>query len=158
MEILIGDAADTPQRWEQAARILYTWRDCFAGSIREIRPTDLVMHSIPLAPGARPTRSRVPIYTQEERNYLRETLPQLEDAGIIVRCESPWAARTKFPRKSNGKLRMVHVYCGLNSATVKTNYPTARIETVLDTIMIAQNRVYFSSDASNGYWAIPNPP
>ena len=150
----IGDVANTSERYERAARILYTWKDCFATSVREIQATDLVMHHIPLQPSAKPFRGKIPVYTQEERNFIREMIPQLEAAGIIVRCESPWAATTKFPRKPTGKLRMVHVYCQLNKQTAKTNYPTPRIETVLDTIVIATNTVFFGADAAHSYWGI----
>lgn len=80
----------------------------------------------------------------------------MEDAGIIVRQNSPWVARAKFPPKKKGSedLRVVHNFVPLNKYTIKSSYPVHRLEKVLDTIIKPGYNCYFSSDAANGYWAI----
>jgi len=153
--VKIGDVAHAEGERDRVARLLYTWRDCFVTSISEIKMTDLVMHEIPLKPGTKPHRGKMPLYTLQEKKFMQEVLPMMEKAGIIVRCESPWAATTKFPPKKNGSFRMVHVYCRLNKSTVKSNYPTPRIEVVVEGLTSSWIVVYFSTDASNGYWGIP---
>jgi hypothetical protein len=42
--ITIGDAAETEEQRSQAKRLLYTWKDCFAQSVRDIKATDLIEH------------------------------------------------------------------------------------------------------------------
>jgi hypothetical protein len=59
--ITVGDKTDTPERRMAATRVLYTWRDCFAGSIRGILQIDLVVHRIPLRRGAQWRLMRVPL-------------------------------------------------------------------------------------------------
>ena len=46
--------ADTPGRLAKAKRLLYTWRDVFARTMRDVKPTDLIHHSIDLEADARP--------------------------------------------------------------------------------------------------------
>lgn len=43
----------------------------------------------------------------------------------------------------------------MNKYTIKSSYPVHRLEEVLDTIIKPGYDCYFSSDAANGYWAIP---
>ncbi|RAH44285.1 uncharacterized protein BO95DRAFT_326521, partial [Aspergillus brunneoviolaceus CBS 621.78] len=75
--------------------------------------------------------------------------------GIIERCVSPWSSKTTFPRKSNGKLRMVHQYLALNDAIVKMAYLMRRIEPILNSMALAKLHVFFKADAADGYWAVP---
>ena len=52
--ITIGIMADTPERIQAAKQLAYTWKDCFATSVRDIKTTDLIKHSIDLVPNAKP--------------------------------------------------------------------------------------------------------
>lgn len=121
--ITIGKKADNPHRREKAACLLYTWRDLFATDIIDIRETDLVKHRIPLLPGAKPEVAREGLYTSAEHEWMRVNFPQLEQAGIICLCTSPWSSKAKFVAKESGKLRMVNIFCPLNDATAKETYP-----------------------------------
>ena len=80
---------------------------------------------------------------------------RLLQAGIIQRCESPWAARYRFVEKSSGALRLVHNYIPLNSATIKSNYSARRIEPILRTMGQAFLKYMFAADGVHGYWAVP---
>jgi hypothetical protein len=60
------------------------------------------------------------LYTKEEIEWQKKNIPLLLKQGIIQSCQSPFAAKTTFPRKSNGTLRMVHTYCPLNDGTIKS--------------------------------------
>lgn len=153
--ITIGRKADNPSRRERAARLLYTWRDLFATDIIDIRETDLVRHRIPLLPGAKPEVAREGLYTTAEHEWMRTNFPQLEQAGIICLCTSPWSSKAKFVAKESGKLRMVNIFCPLNDATAKETYPMQRHEFVLDTIFKPGYDVYFACDGSNAYWGVP---
>ena len=154
--IKIGIMADSNERVEKAKRLAYTWRECFAKSVRDIKTTDLIEHSIDLQPNAKPVKGTLPKYTKEEREFANLIFPELEDAGIIVRRSSPWGARTKFPPKKKGSklMRVVHNFMPVNSWTIKSAYPMHHLEEVTTTLIRPNMRVFFCSDAANGYWAI----
>ena len=96
-------------------------------------------------------------YSTKERDFANTNFPAMEDTGIIVRRSSPWGARTNFPPKKKGleDLMVVHNFIPVNKYTIKSSYPVYRLEEVLDTIVKPGYNFYFSSDAANGYWAIP---
>lgn len=148
--------ADTPERVELAQRLVFTWKDCFASSVKDIKSTDLIEHSIELEPHAKPMKGTLPRYTVAEREFANRIFPELEDTGIIVRRSSSWGARTKFPPKKKGSelLRVVHNFIPVNRYTVKPAYPIYHLEEVVNTVIKPKYIVYFSSDTSNGYWAI----
>ena len=50
---------------------------------------------------------------------------------------------------------MVHTYCQLNDATIKTNYPMKRLEPILDGLSNPNHRYFFSVDAAYGFYAVP---
>jgi len=64
--------AMTPEQIFQAKRLCYTWRDCFATSIKEIKATDLIEHSIDLESDAKPVRGTLPKYTPQEREFANK--------------------------------------------------------------------------------------
>lgn len=154
--ITIGIMADTNERIEKAKRLVYTWRDCFATSLKDIKATDLIEHSIELEPNAKPVKGTLPKYTPREREFASTIFPDMEDAGIIVRRSSPWGARTKFPPKKKGSelMRVVHNFMPVNHWTIKSGYPMHHLEEVINILLRPKYRVYFYSDAANGYWAI----
>ena len=45
-ELTIGELAHTPEKLGRAKCSLYTWKNCFATSIRNIKQTDLIEHTI----------------------------------------------------------------------------------------------------------------
>jgi hypothetical protein len=141
----------------RARRLLSTWPDVFEADMLKIKRTDLIEHCVELTPNARPVKSKIPLYTEKEREFCNKLLPQMEQAGLIYRCDSEWGARTKFPPKPNApdQLRMVHNYIPLNRCSRKSQYPTPRIEQIVQTIMKAGKKVFFCTDAANSYWAIP---
>ncbi|KAF8463927.1 hypothetical protein BDZ91DRAFT_764444 [Kalaharituber pfeilii] len=98
-----------------AKRILYTWRDLFVTSQSEMPKTDL---------GAKLHQAKSRIWIEEEAKGQQENISKLEKAGVIMRCESPWSAKTTLVKKKEEPLRvsgegvpamrMVHTYCQLN--------------------------------------------
>lgn len=158
--ITIGNVANTPVKRQAARRLLYTWRDCFAKSLKDIKPTDLIFHSIDLTPDAKPVYRRGRRWTPREREFASKVFPEMEDAGIIVLASSEWGALSQFPPKKKGsiELRVVHNFIPVNKYTIKPGWPMHRIEDVIDVMIRPRYLVYFSSDASNSYWAIPMKP
>lgn len=101
--ITIGSMADTLEKKSLSKRLLYTWRECFAKTLRDVKPTDLIEHSIDLKPNARPSYSKIPRYTEKERQFCDRIFPEMEEAGIITRASSGWGCRSRFPPKKRGQ-------------------------------------------------------
>ena len=152
-QIHLGVQADTPKKQSEAKKLFYTWRDCFAENIRDIQATDLIKHSIDLKPRAHPVQMKIPRYNATERAFANEIFPFIEDAGVIVQRSSKWDVRTKFPPKKKGSLllHMVHNYIPSNKYTIKSQYPVHRLEETIDVVIKPGFKVFFSSDAANGY-------
>jgi hypothetical protein len=92
-----GLSADESAR---ARRLLYTWREVFESDMLKIRRTDLIEHCVELTLNARPVKSKIPLYTEKERAFCNTLLPQMEQAGLIYRCDI-----RKKKSRSNGGLR-----------------------------------------------------
>lgn len=154
--ITIRKIADTVEKQNLSERLLYTWQDCFAKTLRDIKPTDLIGHSINLKPNAHSSYSKIPCYTEKERQFSDRIFPEIEEAGIITRASSDWGCRSRFPpkKKDSEELDVVHNYIPFNNQTIKPQYPMHRIEEVIDTIIRPRHRCFFITDTSNGYWGV----
>jgi len=115
---------------------------------------DLIEHQIPTIK-CNPVWSKPKLYTQKEVEWQKKHLPELLDARIIDWVNSPWSASCKFPVKKNGDLRMAHIYCLINDATIKTNYPMKRSQPIINAMSMSRFKLYWWADGANGYWAIP---
>ena len=113
-------------------QLLYTWRDIFHSDPETMPVTDLVIHTIPTYSNMRPYKSKEKLYTPKEVQWQRENIAKLLKAGVISYCDSPWSARTKHPVKKDGSLHMVNIFCPINDATIKSNYPMKRIEPIVN--------------------------
>ena len=56
--ITIGRMANTLEKQNLSKRLLYTWQECFAKTLRDVKPTDLIEHSIDLKPNAHVIRKK----------------------------------------------------------------------------------------------------
>lgn len=82
-QITIRPKADTIERLQKIKRLLYTYRDCFAESVKDVKVTDLIKHSIDLVPNAHPMKGKSPRYSTKERDFANIIFPAMEDAGIM---------------------------------------------------------------------------
>ena len=156
-ESMIGDFPMTPIQRGFVRQLLYTWRDLFHTDPETMPVTDLVIHTIPTYDHIKPIRSKDRLYSPKEIQWQRENIPRLLKAGVISYCDSPWSAQTKHPVKKDGSLRMVTIFCPINAATIKSNYPMKRVEPIVN--LLSQEKYKkgpkFQADATNGYYAIP---
>ena len=58
--ITISSLADTTELLQRVKRLSYTWKDCFASSIKYVKATELIEHSIDIKPHAKPIRGSLP--------------------------------------------------------------------------------------------------
>lgn len=104
-----------------------------------------------------PPNSDIPRhYTQEELDWLYNNLPAMEEAGIITRCTSPWACKTKWVPKipAGTGTRMVHRFLQINAATIKFNYPMRRMEPILHMVSARVGRIF---QGRRGQWILGRP-
>ena len=154
--IPIGESVkNDPEKMRRVKQLMYTWKDAFITETAKMVGTELVVHSIPTWENAIPVRAKAKLYTPRERKWMEKNIPQLLEAKIIEHSFSPWSHQTKSVPKKDGDLRMVHVYCAINAATIPNAYPMKRIEPVLNYLLQSGLSVYFQADAANGYWAVP---
>ena len=163
--ITIGTHLTEEQR-KATIRLLYTWKTSFVSDTKDIPVTDLVVHTIPTYAGIRAHRARDVPHTAEEEAWQLANLPPMLES-IIGFTQSPWVAKTTFMGKKDSEktrdpitgfrtsLRMVHTYCALNRATIKSNYPMKRMEPIINGLAKDSRRYYFSGDAANGYYPVP---
>lgn len=154
---MIGDYQLTMKERGLVRDLLRTWSDLFVDDPVVMPVTDLVIHTIPTYGHIKPHRAKEKLYTPREVKWQQENIPRLLKAGVISYCDSPWSAQTKHPVKKDGTLRMVNIFCPVNAATIKSNYPMRRIEPILNSL--SQYRYQagpkFQADAVNGYYAVP---
>lgn len=151
--IILGDAADSPEHQDQARRLAYTWKDCFALSLDEIKTTDLVSHTVELLPNVLPYRLRQPPYSREQRRFALKFFPELERAGWVWPAIGPWAAYAKFPPKAD-TFRVVFDYRPVNSATLLPQWPCHNQTHVFEDILQSGHGVFFQGDAAHGYHGV----
>ena len=155
--ISVGEL-DRGQR-NQVERLLYTWKDIFTDDMLKIKECDLVEHAIDIKPGAKPVKTKTPLYTEEEITFLAKLIPAMEKAGLIARCDSLWVHRTKYPPRKKSDLtkglRQVHNFIPINKVTVKSFYPSPRIEQITHNRTKNEMQYYSWFDAANAYWSVP---
>lgn len=149
-----GLKCESEEQLKMARRLAYTWKDCFAFSLQDVRVTDLVEHSIELEQGAKPFRLRQPRYTPDEVAFASRLLPRMEAAEFCGPGVSEWAAHTRYPPKKNGSRRFVCNYIPVNSWTRKPQWPTHSRDKAFDTLLQADHDVWYQGDAANGYFGV----
>lgn len=91
--------------------------------------------------------------TWQEDKFLKETLDDLLDKGLIRRSDGEWTAPVIFVSKKTGELRVCQDYRKLNRITVKDGYPLPHVDDLIDSV---GGSSWFSTlDAANGFWQIP---
>ena len=106
-----------------------------------------------------PTGSGRPVARKPFRNPLvanegfMKQLREWEDAGIIRRSQSAWAAPVLLVPKKNGKWRTVIDYRGLNKLITPEENPVPLISTVLDSVGVGN--VFTTLDLTSGYYQLP---
>ena len=155
-DITISSMADIMEKQNLSKRLLYTWQECFAKTLRDVKPTDLIKHSITFKPNAHPSYFKILHYTEKERQFCDRIFLEMEEVGIITRASSDQGCQSWFPpkKKSSEELCVVHNYIPLNSQTIKPQYPMHHIEEVIDSIINPKHHCYFITNVSNGYWAV----
>jgi hypothetical protein len=152
--ITIGANLDEQQQ-HQALQLLWTWKDIFCDSLETLPALDLIYHCILTKRDCKPVRLKPQLSTAKEVAWFPKHIPAMEKAGIIDRVDSAWSIPSRFVRKNNNSLQLMHTFCLINEATIKLNYMMRRVEPVLNNLMQPQFSMFWWIDAANRYWAEP---
>jgi hypothetical protein len=66
--------------------------------MRDVKPTDLIEHTIDLFPRVVLVVDKPKGYSRREREFAAKIFPEIEEAGILIRGSSPWGTMTMYSR------------------------------------------------------------
>ena len=84
----------------------------------------------------------------EVKAHIQEML----NLGAIRPSNSPWASAIVLVRKKDGQLRLCIDLRMLNNRTVKDAYSLPKIESILDSLLVA--KIFSTLDLKAGYWQV----
>jgi hypothetical protein len=149
----VSDVGTSAVDQKALERLLHRYRARFPDELPKFKPVgNMVRHTIPLEPGAKPPCRPMYRLSQPELEELRKQISELLMKGYIEPSSSPYGAPVLFVKKKDGSLRMCIDYRALNQLTVKNKYPLPRIDDLLDSLNGA--KVFSSLDLKSGYHQI----
>lgn len=149
----VSDIGTTAVNQKDLDRLLNKYRARFPDELPKFKPRgNMVKHTIPLEPGAKPPCRPIYRLSQPELEELRKQITELLLKGYIEPSSSPYGAPVLFVKKKDGTLRMCIDYRALNQLTVKNKYPLPRIDDLLDSL--SGSKCFSSLDLKSGYHQI----
>ncbi len=109
-------------------------------------------HAIDLKPEKTPPFGLIYNLSEYQLKTLRESLDENLANGFIRPFKSSAGVPVLFTPKPDGTLRFWVDYRGLNSMTIKNQYPPLLIEEILDRLSGA--RVFIKVDVKNAYYRL----
>jgi transposase InsO family protein len=106
-------------------------------------------HSIVLESGKSPPYGPIYALSETELSTLKSYLDEMTANGFIQHSTSPAGAPLLFAKKSDGSLRPVIDYRGLNNITIKNRYPLPLITELLDRLRGA--KIFTKIDLRSAY-------
>jgi len=94
--------------------------------------------TIDLEPGKQPPSGKLYPLSPDELELINEYLDEMLKNKKICPSKSSTGAPIFFAKQTNGKLRIVVDYRGLNAITIKDNYPLPLITTLMEQVGISQ--------------------
>ena len=91
-----------------------------------------------------------------QRKEIDSQIEALLEKGYTEKSNSQYAAQIVPGRKKDGSLRMCVDYRGINSKTVKCNYPVSRLEDLFERVKGC--KVFSVLDLKEAYYHIPLKP
>ena len=139
----------------QKVKIFFeTWKNLFVENVKHMSVTDLIEHHIFTYSNSVFVVTRSVLYIAEKIQWQKNNLSTLIKIEIIIFCHSFWSVRNRFFRKFNETLWMIHVFCKLNDATIKTNHFMKRLEFILKNVAQSWIKHLFFANAVNEFWTI----
>lgn len=127
----------------------------------KFRHTDLGMHKINLLPGTSPVYIRQYRIPEHNKMEIQRQINELEEKGIISKCDSPWNSPIFLvPKKENNlgekQSRLVIDYRELNKVIEPSAYPVPLIDEIID--QMKGSKYYTVLDLYGAYHQLPLDP
>lgn len=96
----------------------------------------------------------IPLYrlSNVRKVSLKSKIRKMFDFGVIVECQSPWAAPVVIVPNKSGEIRVYTDYRELNSITKPDRYPLPRVDDILHKAKVTNSMS--TIDLQCGYWQI----
>ena len=141
------------ERKEDTKRLLMKFKHLFFNEDEgPLMPTNLYEHHIDTG-DALPIRCTPFHCTSSERIVIAEEVAKMKRMRVIKDSNSPWAANVVIKAKPDGTPRFCLDFRGINSVTVRDNYPLSRPDDILSRMSGAT--VFTELDLKCGYWQQP---
>ena len=142
----------TPDEIRQLQNLLDRFKILEAKNPKAPPTTHLVQHRIRIN-NQLPSPQNPRPFPPHKRQFISNSILEMEKAGIIRASSSPTAAAVVPVLKKDGEFRLAIDYRPLNAITIRDAYPLPRIDTMLS--ILGRNRYFSTLDLASGYWQIP---
>lgn len=136
----------------KALKLLHKYRHLFTTKTLNISKARVPPYKIQLSDNI-PVNIKPYRASQHERNLAMDYINDLEKAGIVERCSSPYSAPSFIKIKPDSKPRLLTDYSALNKKIIKDGTQSARIEPIIEALLGA--RMFSKIDMASSYYQFP---
>jgi hypothetical protein len=147
----IDDLGLEPRQKEIVCDMIEKYQFAFSMGDFDLGHTTILQHTIETG-DAVPIKQRPRRVPPHQQKFVDETTKELLDRGLIQESQSPWSSPIVLAKKADGSYRLCIDYRKLNSCTVKSAQPLARIDDTLN--QLSGSRYFTGLDCASGYWQV----
>ena len=130
--------------------ITFRIRDIFVDHFTEISGIEFEECKITLNDNVAPVACRMPRYSPQQRELIKEEVDRMLANGVIEPSRAPWASPIALGDKPDGSIRFCVNYKKLNLLTIRDRFPLPRIDDCLD--FLSGKKYFTTLDCFSGYW------
>ena len=153
-----------PELVPEVKRTFFAWRDLNATTVKDIPPTDLIVHRVRLKPGVLPwNRSRRKHWSPGRQYWLNKLVQEGIDAGMFESTVaangslSDWSAEPNLVDKFEGATEWDEPRLTLNYSNVEENMPGINITYLRDVythLSYPSIGCFSTFDLKHAYWTV----
>lgn len=98
-----------------------------------------------------PYRQRPYRQTPQGTVVIDEHVQQMLGDGVIVECNSTWAAPVVMVKKKDGSMRFTVDFRGLNARTQPINFPIPKLQDAVDSVGTSNSKIFSVMDLKSGF-------
>ena len=154
-DITIDFMTNTIEKVIKTKRLLYTWKNCFAINVKNVKIIDIIEYSIDFESNAKFIRNTLFKYISKKRKFANRIFSKFENVDIIIKRNNKWKIKFKFSfKKKSNFLRIIYNFIFLNRWTIKFVYFIYHLKKFLINLLKFKYRIFFNSNIAYEYWAI----
>ena len=116
---------------------------------KQLPPSRVYDHTIPLLPSAVPVNSKPYRYSPQHKDEIERQVKETLQAGIVVPSTSPFASPVLLIQKKDDSWHFCVDYRRLNELTIKNRFPMPIMEEILEEL--AGSTYFTKLDMCSGY-------